>query len=61
MLRQKFKEYHASLAIDEADVAIWLLIKRQHLVVDVVYVVGVYNFAVVVEETERISHLSRHR
>jgi hypothetical protein len=39
-----------------------------HLVVDlvvdgvnvVVYVVGVYNFAVV-EETFKISHLSRHR
>jgi hypothetical protein len=32
-----------------------------HLAVDGVYVVGVYNFAVVVEETERISHITRHR
>ncbi len=31
-MRQNFKEYHTSLAIDEADLVIWLLMKRQLII-----------------------------
>jgi hypothetical protein len=31
-MRQKFKEYHTSLAIDEADLVIWLLMMIQLII-----------------------------